>query len=417
MIVPVHDCENYLRKCIESCLGQSYPNIELLLINDGSSDKSGGICENYAKQDCRVKVFHQENMGVSRARNLGLSNFSGDFACFVDADDWIEERYIEALVVPMLGNPQIDISMSNFAVEFLDGTTRATRSACQSGIYRKKQSQYEIFFSATPEGWTYHGKLFRARLLGRFSCHERYVIGKDAADTWELLKRCHILHYSNELGNRSMYHYLQQPNGVSANVNLFGTLGSIEVFRRLHDDCPYRKEMKWKILEAYQEVARALAAPDFPVEEHRRIKEFFLESYRNNKDKLPDFIDSIPDLSVRHYFHSCLMQGAEDFLGHYSLALDKIRMHFGRRYIYGTGRTAVKLAAILEKSQIPFAGYLLSDNREKEPSPDARHAVSYVSEALRGDRQEVLILVSMKIGNLLQVLPRLSCEGTDVLIW
>lgn len=98
VIVPVFNVEKYLSECIESILNQSYYNLEILLVDDGSSDKSGEICDYYAELDSRVKVIHQENKGVSAARNTGLARATGDYIGFVDGDDYIKpDMYFHAL--------------------------------------------------------------------------------------------------------------------------------------------------------------------------------------------------------------------------------------------------------------------------------------------------------------------------------
>lgn len=97
VIVPIYNAEKYLADCIESILRQSYANIEILLVNDGSIDESGRICDKYA-YDKRIIVFHQENLGVSAARNKALKNANGKWVVFVDADDTIDVNYIDSLV-------------------------------------------------------------------------------------------------------------------------------------------------------------------------------------------------------------------------------------------------------------------------------------------------------------------------------
>lgn len=94
IIVPVYNVDQYLNKCIESILNQSYKTFELILINDGSSDNSGEICKNFKTLDTRVTVIEQKNQGVSAARNRGLKEAKGDFICFIDSDDWITENYL-----------------------------------------------------------------------------------------------------------------------------------------------------------------------------------------------------------------------------------------------------------------------------------------------------------------------------------
>ena len=92
IVVPVFNAERFLRRCIDSILAQTYSNVEVLLINDGSSDNSGIICDEYAQKDNRVRVFHKENGGVSSSRNLGINAALGSWITFVDADDWLDSR-------------------------------------------------------------------------------------------------------------------------------------------------------------------------------------------------------------------------------------------------------------------------------------------------------------------------------------
>lgn len=98
IIVPVHNVEKYLEKCINSLLAQSYKNIEILLIDDGSTDLSGKICDDFCRSNDQVKVFHTENEGVSHARNIGIKEARGELLAFVDSDDWVDADYIEILV-------------------------------------------------------------------------------------------------------------------------------------------------------------------------------------------------------------------------------------------------------------------------------------------------------------------------------
>ena len=95
IIIPVYNAEKYLEECLNSIIGQTYSNLEILLIDDGSKDRSGEICDQYAKQDNRIKVHHKPNSGVSRTRNYGLDHCHGEWVVFVDSDDYVEKDYIE----------------------------------------------------------------------------------------------------------------------------------------------------------------------------------------------------------------------------------------------------------------------------------------------------------------------------------
>lgn len=95
IILPVYNVEKYLRRCIDSLLSQTYRDFELLIVDDGSKDGSGMICDEYKSIDSRVRVFHKENGGVSSARNVGLDNAKGQWIAFVDSDDWVDEDWLE----------------------------------------------------------------------------------------------------------------------------------------------------------------------------------------------------------------------------------------------------------------------------------------------------------------------------------
>ena len=97
VIVPVYNVEQYLEECIDSIINQSYTNIEIILVDDGSTDNSGAICDNYQNIDDRIKVIHQKNMGLSGARNSGVRVCSGDWITLVDGDDIIHPKMIEIL--------------------------------------------------------------------------------------------------------------------------------------------------------------------------------------------------------------------------------------------------------------------------------------------------------------------------------
>jgi glycosyltransferase involved in cell wall biosynthesis len=98
IIIPVYNAEKYLSQCIDSILSQTWTDFELLLINDGSSDHSGKICDESARRDSRVKVFHKENGGVSSARNLGIDKAQGEWVAFVDSDDWLASNFLEQML-------------------------------------------------------------------------------------------------------------------------------------------------------------------------------------------------------------------------------------------------------------------------------------------------------------------------------
>lgn len=99
VIVPIYNTEKYLRRCIDSILAQTYTDFELILIDDGSTDNSGKICDEYAKINSRIHVIHKQNCGVSSARNVGIDTAKGEYIAFVDADDFVDKNYLSALAL------------------------------------------------------------------------------------------------------------------------------------------------------------------------------------------------------------------------------------------------------------------------------------------------------------------------------
>ena len=121
VVVPVYKVEPYLRKCLDSIVNQTYRDLEIILIDDGSPDNCGRICDEYAERDARIRVVHQENSGLSAARNAGLKLVSGSYIGFVDSDDWIEPDMYSYL----LGNAleyQADIAVCSRTEQHMDRT-------------------------------------------------------------------------------------------------------------------------------------------------------------------------------------------------------------------------------------------------------------------------------------------------------
>ena len=147
IIIPVYNTEQYLSRCIDSILGQSFTDFELLLIDDGSTDGSAKICDAYAEKDSRIRVLHKENGGVSSARNLGLNEAKGEWVVFVDSDDWISDNCIKLLTEP-LRNKEFDIVVGDYRIigefpynlelslpEGAYHETGITHTFCNGGIY------------------------------------------------------------------------------------------------------------------------------------------------------------------------------------------------------------------------------------------------------------------------------------------
>lgn len=165
IIVPVYNTEQYLQKCIDSLLWQTYSDLEVILVDDGSTDQSGAVCDAYAAKDGRIKVVHQQNTGVSDARNAGLAIATGEYVAFVDSDDWVSKEYIEALLGALVA-ADADLAVCGmFAVrDRLDQPTDRTDGMCVvngNAVYKALLCEHQV-------GGYLWNKLFKRKMLGRF---------------------------------------------------------------------------------------------------------------------------------------------------------------------------------------------------------------------------------------------------------
>ena len=115
IIVPVYKVEKYIKRCLDSLINQTYKEIEIILIDDGSPDESGKICDTYAERDSRIKVIHKINEGVSIARNVGISKATGKYLMFVDSDDWLENNAVEVLY-QKISSENLDMVRANYFI-------------------------------------------------------------------------------------------------------------------------------------------------------------------------------------------------------------------------------------------------------------------------------------------------------------
>ena len=164
IIVPVYNTEKYLRHCLDSILNQSFQDFELLLVDDGSKDRSGKICDEYAEKDKRVSVWHQENQGVSVARNVGLEHAQGEWIYFPDSDDIVIENALEIMMKMCVED--IDYVMCGYEVYDENGNCSYAIPERQERVISREDALMEMFASTD---YRYQGylwnKLFKASII------------------------------------------------------------------------------------------------------------------------------------------------------------------------------------------------------------------------------------------------------------
>lgn len=166
IIVPVYNVENYINKCVDSIKNQSYSNLEIILVDDGSTDRSGEICDELAINDNRIIVIHKKNGGLSDARNSGLKIMKGEYIGFVDSDDYIDSNMYEHMLRYMLDN-QLDVVMCGTSSVF--GEKEVTSKKFDSYILTDKEDIIEDVYSKSYEGstTTVCNKLFKRKIFSK----------------------------------------------------------------------------------------------------------------------------------------------------------------------------------------------------------------------------------------------------------
>lgn len=161
IIVPVYNVEKYISQCIESIINQTHKNLEIILVDDGSTDNSGKIADEYALKDNRIKVIHKKNAGVSSARNTGIDNATGEYVCFADADDYLMTDYVEYLL-ELIVKHNADISLTKEMY-----TTFYTNQVKEDLIdeYTPEKATIEILIYNIPIG--VYCKMFKREFLGK----------------------------------------------------------------------------------------------------------------------------------------------------------------------------------------------------------------------------------------------------------
>lgn len=206
IIIPVYKVELYLATCIESIILQTYRNLEIILVDDGSPDQCGVICDQYAKKDRRIQVIHQENKGLSGARNTGIDLATGEYITFVDSDDFLDIYMIETMVEQLDDMTDIVVCGTIYCNE--NGQKLSEEKNCQKEIFEYKEQMAQFFrnknYTTTACGKIYSRKLFETIRYPEGKYHE------DVFTTYQLV----ALSKKTVLLNRSFYWYRQVASSI-----------------------------------------------------------------------------------------------------------------------------------------------------------------------------------------------------------
>lgn len=243
VIMPVYNVVNYVNKAVLSVLSQGYKNIELLLVDDGSTDGSREICQNLSKSDSRIKLICKQNQGVSSARNDALALATGDYVTFVDSDDWLELDAYEKMMAYLL-ETNADIAVMGFTPEGNDNFVAPLEIENQKILSRDEAM--ESLISCRIYTWSLWDKIYKRSLIKDIYFSTDIFNGEDLLFNWQVFKRAEKVSYIPLHG----YHYIQRSDSM---VNTFSVkkLTVINAFERVLEDCNRKDDIGRKIQEKY----------------------------------------------------------------------------------------------------------------------------------------------------------------------
>ncbi len=227
IIVPVYNVENYLNRCLDSIIKQSYKNLDIILINDGSTDNSLKICNNYAKNDTRITVINIENSGPSICRNIGLEKAKGSYISFVDSDDYIEKNFIETLLKNQ-ENTNADVVGCSINVNDVNGDIFDAYNDYELVTYKKNTLIKEYLEDKI--AFAVWGKLFtKESLINQKFLN--YRVNEDRMFMWSIFNKINTY----TVIGRPLYHYMRRSNNsltslefTDEHLNIFAYINMVQ---------------------------------------------------------------------------------------------------------------------------------------------------------------------------------------------
>lgn len=283
VIVPVYNVEEYLPRCVDSILAQTYGNLEILLVNDGTKDNSGAICDEYAKKDARIRVIHKENGGLSSARNAGLNVARGEYIAFVDSDDWIERDAYETMLGLALKHDVKLVCAGRYDVN--SGSGEKKRGLCPPGqeVISGQELVRRIFTwdNIDSAAWDklYHRSLFR---------EIRYPVGKIVEDV-PVTYRIALDAGRAAMCDKPIYNYFHRPGSITtaavSEKTFHFSQHTAEIYPYIRDNYPQiQKEARYLRVRSlvYNLLTLELAGKD--------TRKTFAAQYRQSRKDLREHI-------------------------------------------------------------------------------------------------------------------------------
>lgn len=309
IIVPIYNTEKYLRQCLDSILNQTYTNFEVLLVNDGSTDSSGMICQEYVENDSRFRYFEKENGGASSARNLGLERSGGAYITFIDSDDWVEPNYLDVLYTALKEN-DTDVAISTYkrfaqdGVFYLRSYSREDDEFLNIGT-RSRDSFLEILPRLGELDHSFYSissKLIKREIIGNLLFDEQVSYAEDLNFFFYLYLGVESVVYVRDY----TYVYRTHDASTSQNVNELQALQELEIYKKMFQQIDRMGLPTFHYFKRMENVV-TYRISGFPTSKAIREYESFVSEVREMVTYQQPLISLIiPIYNVENYLWSCL---------------------------------------------------------------------------------------------------------------
>ncbi|PZU86353.1 MAG: glycosyl transferase family 2 [Chryseobacterium sp.] len=213
LIIPCYNAKQTLGKCLDSVIQQSYNNLEIIIIDDGSTDGTSRIYEDFQSRDERIKIFKQSNSGVSKARNKGIKESIGEYICFVDSDDWVEPNYCSELYHSLV-RENADISIIEASYEDENGNVVFNKSISEEKVFDGKRALYLLLEDDVIQSHPW-GKLYKVSFFKNVNFPENLKCYEDYSTLFKIFDKAIKVVKSN----KKLYHYIQREDSLSHNLS------------------------------------------------------------------------------------------------------------------------------------------------------------------------------------------------------
>ena len=413
VVVPVYNAAKYLPECIDSIEMQNYKNLQIICINDGSTDESGRILDECALNDRRIYVVHKKNGGVSSARNVGVAAAKGKYTVFVDADDYIEPDYVSGLLMTKKLNPEAEVVICPYIRIRKDKSEYNEFETVEDRKYKKEEVLLELL-ERRHFGWEVFGKLFQTKDIKNQGFPENIKICEDLSFVWSVFINIENYAYTKH----TKYRYRNHNDSATEMIRLGGRIDGVTVLMQIFESSAELKLPENIIMEAgYQFLINYFYCiyEMFLLgrEEHNGQKQEFQKKNCHSAIRALEEIqkeEQFAGLKIRYGKNSDELENDYDNL---ILQLRTLKDAGKAIYIYGAGDVAKQLLMWINRSGLDIDAYIISEREEKVVSPDEIHKVISILDV---QVKNAVIIVGVNIRTAGVIIPKIKARGISNII-